>query len=170
MWHTKCQRHAAARWMARLVSSAQLSSFSCRLECVVLFVDTTVPLLRSDYSVAGRRPCECENQPIDPTCGMTPFPTVPIWMQPCSPPICKVQGDDPKTACNPATCTYTTCKSPSPTPARACSAALKSHCGDAKKRGSVECDICVDFHSRQLSKASCTKAQLGSFCGGSSGI
>ena len=130
-----------------------------------LSVPRSVPLLRSDYSVAGRRPCECENQPIDPTCGMTPFPTVPIWMQPCSPPICKVQGDDPKTACNPATCTYTSCKSPSPTPARACSAALKSYCGDAKKRGSLECGVCVDFHLQQLSKAGCTKAQREKFCG-----
>lgn len=151
-----------------------LIHFACLVDCVAAASVGTVCHTffhcygRSDCSgAAARRPCECENQPIDPTCGMSAFPPVPASMLPCSPPVCKVQGPDPKTPCNPDKCTFTSCKksSPSPTPAAACLAALNRSCGDAEERGPVRCGLCVDLHSQQLSKAGCTKVQREKFCG-----
>ena len=50
---------------------------------------------------AASEACTCENQPIDPTCGLMPDcpPTMPLG---CTPPICEAAAQGQP--CNPATC------------------------------------------------------------------
>eukprot|EP01047_Picozoa_sp_COSAG01_P019748 COSAG01_NODE_1108_length_11662_cov_189.275534_6_plen_83_part_00 len=79
-----------------------------------LMVHTCPPLPSLDYETAcsevlslGRRPCGCENVPMDPTCGICDSCSC-ANKDPngCSPTMCKVGNQ----GCNPSACLYTKCK------------------------------------------------------------
>lgn len=62
-------------------------------------------LLRSGWFADNT--CVCENQPIDPLCGLMAFPPLPEIM--VHPKLCEAQAENASVACQGTRCSATTC-------------------------------------------------------------